>query len=75
MTHEGAFRPTATQVHVYSWEWEGCSVPMMCQHCRYAPCITVCTPHAMTRDAAAGWVNLDQEKARASLPVRQFGMG
>jgi anaerobic carbon-monoxide dehydrogenase iron sulfur subunit len=62
MTHEGAFRPHATRVHVYTWEREGFSVPMMCQHCRDAPCIPVCTPHALTRDAASGWVNLDEAK-------------
>ena len=62
MAHEGVFRPDATRVHVYTWEREGFSVPMMCQHCRDAPCITVCTPHALTRDPATGWVNLDDAK-------------
>ena len=62
MAHEGVFRPDATRVHVYTWEREGFSVPMMCQHCRDAPCITVCTPHALTRDSDTGWVNLDEGK-------------
>jgi carbon-monoxide dehydrogenase iron sulfur subunit len=62
MSHEGSFRLQATRVHVYTWEREGFSVPMMCQNCHDAPCITVCTPHAMTRDAATGVVNLDHDK-------------
>jgi Fe-S-cluster-containing hydrogenase component 2 len=62
MTHEGNFRITAARVHVFSWEREGFSVPMMCQHCRDAPCIPVCTPHAMTKDPVTGWVDLDQAK-------------
>ena len=62
MTHEGNFRITAARVHVYTWEREGFSVPMMCQQCHDAPCIPVCTPHAMTRDPVTGWVNLDQAK-------------
>jgi len=33
MSHEGAFRLQATSVHVYTWEREGFSVPMMCQQC------------------------------------------
>jgi Fe-S-cluster-containing hydrogenase component 2 len=65
MAHEGVFRPDATRVHVYTWEREGFSVPMMCQHCRDAPCITVCTPHALTRDPDTGWVDLDQAKCRS----------
>ena len=81
MHHEGDFRPDATRVHVYTWEREGFSVPMMCQHCRDAPCITVCTPHALTRDPATGWVDLDRRQVhrlqdvRPGLPVRQRGMG
>ena len=37
-------------------------MPIRCNHCSDAPCIPVCTPHAMTRDPATGWVNLDQAK-------------
>jgi anaerobic carbon-monoxide dehydrogenase iron sulfur subunit len=62
MTHEASFRISAARVHVYTWEREGFSVPMMCQHCRDAPCIPVCTVNAMTRDPLTGWVNLDQGK-------------
>jgi anaerobic carbon-monoxide dehydrogenase iron sulfur subunit len=62
MTHEHVFRPTATRVHVYSWEREGFSVPMMCQHCEDAACVKVCAPHAMTKDPVTGWVNLDYDK-------------
>jgi Fe-S-cluster-containing hydrogenase component 2 len=62
MTHEQSFRVSAARVHVYTWEREGFSVPMMCQHCRDAACIPVCTPHAMTRDPVTGWVHLDQSK-------------
>jgi anaerobic carbon-monoxide dehydrogenase iron sulfur subunit len=62
MTHEGVFRPHATRVHVYTWEREGFSVPMMCQQCADAPCMTVCTPHALTRNAVSGGVDLDRAR-------------
>jgi carbon-monoxide dehydrogenase iron sulfur subunit len=62
MTHEQSFRLPAARVHVYTWEREGFSVPMMCQHCNDAPCIPVCSPHAMTRDPGTGWVTLDRAK-------------
>jgi Fe-S-cluster-containing hydrogenase component 2 len=38
MTHEQSFRLPAARVHVCTWEREGFSVPMMCQHCSDAPC-------------------------------------
>jgi anaerobic carbon-monoxide dehydrogenase iron sulfur subunit len=42
-THEAQFRPTATRVHVYTWERQGFSVPMMCQQCDDASCMKVCS--------------------------------
>ena len=62
MAHEGSFRLQATRVHVYSWERESFSAPMMCQHCSDAACVKVCSPHALTRDATNGVVNLDHSK-------------
>ncbi len=61
-TKEGRFRPRATRVHVYSWEREGASVPMMCQHCDDAPCATVCTTGAMHRNRASGLVEWDAKR-------------
>jgi anaerobic carbon-monoxide dehydrogenase iron sulfur subunit len=37
---EGSFRPGATRVHVFTWEREGFSVPMTCQQCDDAACVT-----------------------------------
>ena len=47
MQQEGDFRPKASRIHVYTWEREGFSVPMMCQQCHDAPCIPVCMPKAL----------------------------
>ena len=47
--HEGQFRPPATREHVYSWEHEGFSVPMMCQQCDLASCMKVCPTGALHR--------------------------
>ena len=47
--HEGQFRPAGTRVHVYTWEREGFSVPMMCQQCDEASCMKVCPTGALHR--------------------------
>ncbi len=60
--HEGDFRPRASRVHVYSWEREGVSVPMMCQQCDSAACVAVCTTGAMHRNKATGLVEYEQPK-------------
>ena len=62
MEHEGNFRPLAARVHVYTWEREGFSVPMMCQQCSEASCANVCMPHALHRNAETGVVELDQSR-------------
>lgn len=54
--HEGEFRPRAARIHVYSWEREGFSVPMMCQQCEDAGCVNVCPTGAMHRvDGMVVW--------------------
>jgi anaerobic carbon-monoxide dehydrogenase iron sulfur subunit len=60
--HEGEFRPRASRVHVYSWERDGISVPMMCQQCDDAACATVCPTGAMHQNKANGMVDWDAKK-------------
>jgi anaerobic carbon-monoxide dehydrogenase iron sulfur subunit len=60
--HENAFRPPAARVHVYTWEREGMSVPMLCQQCDEASCVKVCPTGAMHRDQGASVVDYDRAK-------------
>jgi len=71
MAHEGS---DATRIQVYTWD--GFSVPMMCQQCRDAPCVTVCPTHAMTRNPATGRVELDQDTCiRCQMCVQACSFG
>ena len=60
--HEKDFRPAATRVHVFAWEREGISIPMMCQQCGNTPCIKVCPTGAMHRMTGGGVVDWDTKK-------------
>jgi anaerobic carbon-monoxide dehydrogenase iron sulfur subunit len=60
--HEGQFRPAATRVHVYTWERQGFSVPMMCQQCDDASRMKVCPTAALYR--AKGTTLVAYDRAR-----------
>lgn len=60
--HESQFRPAATRIHVYTWEREGFSVPMMCQQCDEASCMKVCPTGALSRQKGTAMIEYDRAK-------------
>ena len=60
--HEGQFRPAASRVHVFTWEREGFSVPIMCQQCDTASCMKVCPTGALHRVKGETLVEYDRGK-------------
>jgi anaerobic carbon-monoxide dehydrogenase iron sulfur subunit len=60
--HEGQFRMAASRIHVYTWEREGISVPMMCQQCDTAACMKVCPTAALHRAPGELLVDFSQSK-------------
>jgi anaerobic carbon-monoxide dehydrogenase iron sulfur subunit len=59
---EGNFRLRTTRIHVYTWEREGFSVPMMCNQCESASCMAVCPTGALSRAEAGGVVSFNSAK-------------
>jgi Fe-S-cluster-containing hydrogenase component 2 len=59
--HTGVNNPSRSRIHVIKWQFEGFDLPMLCQQCEQAPCITVCPKHALSRDQALGRVVLDYD--------------
>ncbi len=73
---ENQFRPAASRVHVYTWEREGFSVPMMCQQCTDAPCVSVCPTGAMHRSDGTTLIDYDVKKCiRCRMCVRACPFG
>jgi anaerobic carbon-monoxide dehydrogenase iron sulfur subunit len=60
--HEGSQRLEASRIHIYSFQQEGVSVPMLCQHCSDAACVTVCPTGAMHRNSETALIELDAER-------------
>lgn len=60
--HEGSQRVEAARVRVYSFPWEGVSVPMLCQHCSEAACVAVCPTGAMHRNPDTALVEYDIDR-------------
>ncbi|MEA4907510.1 MAG: 4Fe-4S dicluster domain-containing protein [Chloroflexi bacterium] len=60
--HEGSQRLAASRVHIYTWDEEGISVPMLCQQCSDAACVTVCPTGAMHRNPDTALIELDASR-------------
>ncbi len=57
--HEGSQRLEAARVHIYTWEQDGISIPMLCQQCSDAACVSVCPTGAMHRNRDTAQIELD----------------
>lgn len=74
--HTGASNPTRANVHVVKWEDQGFYLPIFCQHCVDAPCMSVCPRKAISRDEELNRVKIDYDLCigcRACIAACPFG--
>jgi Fe-S-cluster-containing hydrogenase component 2 len=74
--HEGASNPARSRIRVIKWEMEGMYVPISCQQCQDAPCMSVCPAGAISRNEELDFVQIDQDRCigcRTCVAVCPFG--
>jgi Fe-S-cluster-containing hydrogenase component 2 len=60
--NEGMANPVLSRIRVIADKYQGVRIPMLCQQCLDAPCVSVCPVHALRRDSGLGIVKLDENR-------------
>ncbi len=74
--HDGISNPIRSRIRVIKWEAEGVYVPMSCQQCQDAPCMTGCPAGAISRNESSNRVEVDYDLCigcRTCVSVCPFG--
>ncbi len=74
--HEGVSNPSRARIHITKWDAEGIAMPMICDQCEPAPCVTACPTNARSRDEQLGRVVIDYERCigcKTCIVVCPFG--
>ena len=74
--HEGVSNPARSRISVVKWEEEGLYIPMACQQCESAPCISACPTNTYSRDEHLGRVVTDYDRCigcKTCVVVCPFG--
>lgn len=76
VAHEGVSNPSRSRINIVKWESEGLYIPITCQQCEDAPCITICPVKAIYRDNDLDYVKIDYNACigcRACITACPFG--
>ncbi|MFZ7113303.1 MAG: 4Fe-4S dicluster domain-containing protein, partial [Desulfatiglandales bacterium] len=74
--HYGVLNPMKSRIKVMKWEPEGLYIPVTCNHCQDAPCMSACPVKAIYRDRDLDTVMVDQNACigcRTCVAVCPFG--
>jgi carbon-monoxide dehydrogenase iron sulfur subunit len=73
---EGVFAPSKSRIKVVRIDEEGIDIPIGCEQCDDAPCITICPTKALSRDLETDAVLLNMDKCigcKQCMVVCPFG--
>lgn len=76
VSHDGVSNPSRSRISVVKWEAEGLYIPVSCQQCEDAPCMSVCPVKAIGRDETLDFVKVDYTLCigcRACVTACPFG--
>ena len=76
VSHDGISNPARSRIRVMKWEAEGLYIPMTCQQCQDAPCLSVCPVKAISQEEETGRVTVDYNACigcRSCVSVCPFG--
>lgn len=74
--HDGVLNPMRSRIKIMKWEPEGLYIPMTCNHCQDAPCMSACPVKAIYRDKELDSVKVDYDACigcRTCVAVCPFG--
>ncbi len=74
--HEGVSNPSRARIHITKWEMEGIMMPMVCNQCEEAPCVTACPTNARSRDESLDRIVTDYDRCigcKTCVAVCPFG--
>jgi len=58
---EGFFAPSKSRIKIVRIDEEGLDIPIGCEHCDNAPCITACPTRALSRDSETNAIVLNSD--------------
>lgn len=74
--HDGVTNPSRSRIKIMKWEMDGVYIPMACQQCEDAPCMSVCPANAISRNEALNRIEVDYFKCigcRSCVAICPFG--
>jgi carbon-monoxide dehydrogenase iron sulfur subunit len=60
--NEGMANPVLSRIRIIADKYQGLRVPMVCEQCQEAICVSVCPTSTLRRDRKSGVVTLDKDR-------------